>query len=448
LAPEDQLILLLTRGKLSARVTDEARALLENPLKWDVILERVTAEDVYPIFYRNLQGLDTASKEQGAGSGEQGARGKEQRAKNNQGRTLNAKNAISAMSATDAERNERMAETSGSKLHARSSMLCDRREQVLEQLQRLSKINSFRNMLLTEELVRVLGVLSEAGIPAIPLKGVALAQALYGDPSLRTCVDIDILVPRSMVGRAFDLLRAVGYKGEFGPGFFANLLLHHDIEYALTRNDRGFEYMIELHWGVLWGGKAEESVTDQLWADAQPATVFGSPAYALSPEWHILFLAAHAARHQWQGLKWLVDLHELYSAHDIDWEKLTGKAKQLGWQELLRISFLSCHSLFDTPIPKKYLLGELPSWVKLFPDSAPANLSGAFFATRFLTRTSDKLRYVARVLLVPTLAEWRLVQLPAFVSYLYYPLRPLRLMCKWTWGFLAWSVEHGARSKA
>jgi hypothetical protein len=237
------------------------------------------------------------------------------------------------------------------------------------------------------------------------------------------------------------VLRTEGYKSEFGAGFFANLLLRHDIEYALRQNNRGFEFMVELHWGVLWGGKAEDSVTDQLWADAYPTTVFGAPAYALSPEWQILFLAAHAARHQWQGLKWLVDLHELYSSHDLDWEKLDKKAKQLDWQELLRISFLACHSLFDTPIPAKYLVGELPSWLKLFPDSAPAHLNGAFFATRLLETRLDKLRYAARVLLIPTLAELRLVRFPEFLSFLYYPLRPLRLVCKWSWGFLAGSID-------
>jgi hypothetical protein len=190
--------------------------------------------------------------------------------------------------------------------------------------------------------------------------------------------------------------------------------------------------MVELHWGVLWGGKTEESVTDQLWADAYPTTVFGAPSYALSAEWQILFLAAHAARHQWQGLKWLVDLHELYSSPEVDWDKLDKKAKQLGWQELLWISFLACHELFQTPIPEKYTVGELPSWVKLFPERAPEHLNGAFFATRLMRSASEKVRYIARVLFVPTLAELRLVALPEFLAFLYYPLRPLRLMCKWS----------------
>ena len=42
-----------------------------------------------------------------------------------------------------------------------------------------------------------------------------------------------------------------------------------------------------------------------------------------------------------------------------------------------------------------------------------------------------RLGYLARVLLVPTLAERRLIRLPAALRALYYPLRPLRLGGRW-----------------
>jgi hypothetical protein len=93
------------------------------------------------------------------------------------------------------------------------------------------------------------------------------------------------------------------------------------------------------------------------------------------------------------------------------------------------------------------LIGELPGWVKLFPDYGSEHLNGAFFATRLMQRPLDKLRYAARVLFVPSLAELRLVALPEFLAFLYYPLRPLRLLWKWGWGLLAGSMERGAESQ-
>jgi len=421
---EDEVILLLGRGQLPSGAQRHALSRLALPLDWDLIVERVLAEKVYPLFYRNLESL----------------------LRGNAINAANASNAIDTVKANNAESEGQQPLALSLMLHAPCSGGTGSMEKAQEQLRSLSKVNSFRSTLLVEELVRVLKLLSVAGIPVIPLKGPALAQELYGDPGLRVCVDLDILVPRSMVRRAFDLLRADGYRSEFCAGFFADLLLRHDIEYALRRNDRGFEFMVELHWGVLWGGKAEESVTDQLWADAYPATVLVALAYAFSAEWQILVLAAHAARHQWQGLKWLVDLHELYSASKFDWEKLNKKANQLGWDELLRISFLACHSLFQTPVPKKYLVGELPAWVKLFPDVTPVHLNSAFFATHVMRTRPEKLRYAARVTLIPTLAELRLVALPWFLAFLYYPLRPVRLLCKWTWAWLAKSFAPRAKS--
>ncbi|MDH3446295.1 MAG: nucleotidyltransferase family protein, partial [Deltaproteobacteria bacterium] len=274
--PEYELILLLARGTVSPPLQERARSLLSKPLDWDGIVNRVAVEEVYPLFYRNLRNLGF----------------------------------------------------DGVPAHGR------------KRIRDLAKINALQSTLLGEELARLLKILSAAGIPTIPLKGGVLAEALYGDPTLRASADIDILVPRRAVARAFDLMLAGGYESEFGTGFFADLLLQNDIEYALTREDRGFSYLLELHWGVLWGGQNEENITEDLWAEAYSGTMLGAPAYGLSSEWQLLFLAAHAARHQWQGLKWLVDIHELISTSGIDWDRVVEKAGRLGWEELLRLTFL------------------------------------------------------------------------------------------------------------
>ncbi len=205
-----------------------------------------------------------------------------------------------------------------------------------------------------------------------------------------------------MVRRAFDLLRVHGYASEFDPGFFADLLLRHDIEYALRRDGPGFALMVELHWGVLGAAKGKNISRINFGPMHIPRQSLMRRHTRLARNGRFFFLAAHAARHHWRALKWLVDLHELYSAPKFDWEKLNTKANQLGWEELLRISFLACHSLFETPIPKKYLVGDLPAWVKLFPEVASVHRSETFFPTRLMQSPLDKLRYAARVLLIPT----------------------------------------------
>jgi Uncharacterised nucleotidyltransferase len=362
-------LLLLARGRLGTKVEDRARSLLEHGLPWSGILRRAWEQDVFPLLYRNLRRLGFPAVP----------------------------------------------------------------PEVQTELEAAYRINALRNTLLAEELVRVLTLLHGAGVPVIPLKGVALAEALYGDLTLRFCVDIDILVPRQMVAQSLRLLLANGYRAEFTEQFFADLLLQKDIEYALEREERGNSFMLELHWGLLWGSPFDGDATEELWAEARPKPFGGVPAYALSPEWQLLFLSVHVSRHQWQGLKWLVDIHEVCSQGGIDWPKLGAKARCLGWEDMLRITLSACRSLFSTPIPEEFALPQLPPWVKLFP-APPAPLWQSFLLPlRLLKRPSDKLRYLLRALLWPTLAERRLLRLPSPLGFLYYPLRPLRLGCKWGW---------------
>ena len=54
--------------------------------------------------------------------------------------------------------------------------------------------NLHGNLLLERELIRILKLLEDQGIRAVPFKGVALAECVYGDIALRPRGDIDILV--------------------------------------------------------------------------------------------------------------------------------------------------------------------------------------------------------------------------------------------------------------
>ena len=82
------------------------------------------------------------------------------------------------------------------------------------ELEAAYRMNALRNTLMVRELAEVIQRLGAAGVPVMPLKGVALAASLYGDPTLRVCGDIDILVPRPLVGQAYHLLQAMGYRGK------------------------------------------------------------------------------------------------------------------------------------------------------------------------------------------------------------------------------------------
>jgi hypothetical protein len=294
------------------------------------------------------------------------------------------------------------------------------------------RINAARNALLARALGRVLEGLGRVGVPVIPLKGVALSESLYGDAALRVSADLDVLVPRECVARAWTVLGELGYgiadHEERVEASEVGLLLESNIEYAFASPEAA-GCPVELHWDIAWRWPHSALAIADLWADARPRPFRGAPALALAPEWELLYLAVHAARHRWGALKWLVDIHEICRRGGLDWGKVRAKADRFGLTEALEISIQASAVLFDTPIPSRDPSRALPGWLELFP-STPDPLDiwrGALYPARLFARPSEKLRYLTRVLLVPTLAERRLVRLPPRLRALYYPLRPLRL---------------------
>jgi len=270
----------------------------------------------------------------------------------------------------------------------------------------------------------------------IPLKGVALSESLYGDPSLRVSADLDVLVPRECVARAWTVLGELGYvmadHEERVEASELGLLLESNIECAFTSPEAA-GCPVELHWDIAWRWPHSGPAIADLWADARPRPFRGAPAHALGPEWELLYLAVHAARHRWESLKWLVDIHEICRRGGLDWEKVRAKADRFGLTNVLEISLQASAALFETPLPSSPAMRALPGWLDLFPATPdPLDIwQGALYPSRLFARPSEKIRYLARVLLAPTLAERRLIRLPAALSALYYPLRPLRLGGRW-----------------
>ena len=365
---EQRCVLLLGQGDLASQGRDEARRLLAEPLAWQVLTRSAYEEGVYPAVARSLRRLGW--------------------------------------------------------LHVP--------EAIRTELETAERLNAARNALLARGLGKILERFDREGIPVMPLKGVALADSLYGDVGLRVCSDLDILVPRSAVPRAFELLQAEGYeqadRSRVEPSHI-DFLVRSAMEFGFTPPASAFPYLLELHWDIAWRWRGDAAMVDDLWADAGRQVFWGVKAWALSPEWELLYLAVHAARHRWQGLKWLVDIHEVCVRAKFDWDAVTNKARRFGLERALEISLSACRVLFGTPLPPAYAERPVPAWLPLFPASASqmGEWREALLVRRLFRRPLDQLRYLARIVLRPTLGELELVRLPLGLRILYYPLRLIRL---------------------
>lgn len=100
-----------------------------------------------------------------------------------------------------------------------------------------------RSLALEALTVKAIELLEGEGIRAMPLKGPALAAALYGDPGMRVSDDIDLLVPAHALSRAAEIMRGLGYRE--AP------LRPHPLHETMTHTDSWMP-QIELHWRIHW----------------------------------------------------------------------------------------------------------------------------------------------------------------------------------------------------
>jgi hypothetical protein len=92
----------------------------------------------------------------------------------------------------------------------------------------------------------ILDTLEAAGIRALPLKGSALARALYDDVAWRTAGDVDILVAAADLAGAIGVVEAMDWRWQRPPNHGGRLPVLHE---TLTHSTMP---RVELHWRVHW----------------------------------------------------------------------------------------------------------------------------------------------------------------------------------------------------
>jgi len=161
----------------------------------------------------------------------------------------------------------------------------------LHTIDRNARISTF---LWTASLRGTLADFHRRGIPVISLKGPWLAERLYGDAALRSCCDLDLLVHRSDIAVAEDLLTELGFlpsgrRDDYARPFRRGGIkveLHHDVE-----NPLAFDFDVET-----------------AWKRACLAQFQGAPAWLLAPSDELLFLCLHGTRHRFERLSHILDL--------------------------------------------------------------------------------------------------------------------------------------------
>jgi hypothetical protein len=302
-----------------------------------------------------------------------------------------------------------------------------------------------RLLALAKEQVALMAELQQAGIRALPLKGPALAQQLYGDPTARQSADLDLLVHPEDLKRAAEYLVAQGYRSVDG---YAELYPRQQQAFLNRYHDFGFRHtqraiQVELHWRFFeTPSYFSLPLEDRLFCSHQ-VSFGGTVLSTLPPEVTLLYLCAHGAQHLWFRLLWAGDIAALLAQKEPvwGWPKLLDRAQELGVRTALieGVTLASLLCRYEIPEPIWEAANRTPCLPKMLktvcraiaqPRDSPfaGNRMLYYKAHRHMLRLHQGPKAKAdycRNLLCSQISDWQTLKLPPKLFFLYALLRPV-----------------------
>jgi hypothetical protein len=275
---------------------------------------------------------------------------------------------------------------------------------ILKQMRTYCETNQRYAFMLSIELLRILKLLREEQISAIPFKGPVLAQSAYEDLAARYYVDLDLLVQEADVNAARGLLENMGYvttqdRGEEGVA--------RRLDYSYTLLNPMNKIQVELHWRIAPTYLSFPFDNALLWKRKTLLTLLDMAVDVFSAEDTFLILCMHGSKHYWHRSSWLTDVTELSAKQPtLDWSYITQRAKHLHIYRMLLLTIRLMHELQNAAVPNDLLVEALSSatvkdlvyWVKrwMFNDKIIPVGYFAGYAFQFKIREYwwDKLLYI------------------------------------------------------
>lgn len=313
----------------------------------------------------------------------------------------------------------------------------------LAQLRNYFHTNAQRNLFLTKELLKLLNLFESHSIPAIPFKGPVLAVSAYGNLSLRLISDLDILVRERDYHRAKELLFNQGHR-------MLNDSEHEALCFQAQMWHEEKKVSVDLHYRI--PPKHLQLNSEIFLENLQPLSFAGTRIQTFSPETHLLIFCVEGEKESWHRLSRLCDVAALISSHpQMNWESLTEQARRLKVERILDFGLVLANTLLKAPVPASVLpsvkqvsiIKWLATQLGRHPFSSPDSQRHPFYlwttALYYLYVSKGQLHrffYVFYWLnpiywITPNALDKAFLPLPRPLHFLYYLIRPIRLVGKY-----------------
>jgi hypothetical protein len=376
---EDKIILLCARTHTDGKIESEIRSILQQEVNWEYVMDKASEHKLVPLLYFNLNGV------------------------------------------------------------------CPEKvpPEVLNQLRHLFKLNAYKNLLLSAEMLKVLNILKEHDIDAVTYKGSLLTHLVYGNLAFRQFDDIDIFVFPGDVLKAKKILISEGYR----PQFYFN----QSLERFYIKSEREFHFVsknklnLEIQWNpvALSYSLPKDGKILRDPQDLEEVSFQGFKILNFKPEDLFLIVCLHSAVHFWDHLGRICDISEFIREYkSMDWTKVIHKARKLEIERIISINLFLARDLFGSELPDYFLEKESDEDLKNLVSFVKKNIFGEVdgilnnikrFTFRYKSRDSRRagMNDLILVLTAPTREEFKFLELPASLHLFYYLIRPFNLIRKY-----------------
>lgn len=299
-----------------------------------------------------------------------------------------------------------------------------------------------RNLYFASEMETLKLLAEKASVEILFYKGVALSVDIYGNAGARPCNDIDVLVNGAKEAeRLRKILIAKGYQWiDNLPARQNRHFLKYHCEYMLIEPKRNI--LVEIHWKLFHRYLNCEFDVNKVFDASRNILICGKTFRTLGLVDYLITLSIHHTKHNWLELRHVSDMAGLVKKiQDEDWAIVIERAKEMG---VLRAFFVAL-ALAD--ISGIYV----PEWVKgrmksdrhvgiisnyykkqlIESDCTQIDyLSEMKLLIHIRERWSDRIRFAIGGLLSPSMNDYKYVDLPESLFFLYYLVRPFRQLIK------------------
>ena len=238
----------------------------------------------------------------------------------------------------------------------------DAPEEVMAKLRKLYYGNAARNMLLYDELSKVLKAFKDAGVNVIVLKGAFLAETVYKNIGLRPMGDVDLVIKKEDLQKVKKKLIQLRYHASVYPTKWHEQWQNEwaeEIQY--TNQDKNVR--IDVHWNVQPPVIPFQIDINTFWENAQPVKIAGVEALMLAAEDILLHLCLHSDKHINSSgapsfqFKWYCDIAEVirHYGEKINWKYLVQSTKNYGIEEPIYQSLYFVNKYLGAFVPMDVL---------------------------------------------------------------------------------------------